>query len=660
MATNASRAKEKALKIQQENDPDFVAPKKEKDPAKLVEAAIKSIAKGSGVQFSRMKDKSKELRPVLPTGIFGLDHFLIGSGGFPRGRIVELFGVECLDGDTFINYTVRNSSGKSQNSKGGTIRRLYERFAGIHEGQGKYKRPQTEGSYFTVPSMREDGRIIHNRVLAVHGGSVKPCIKINTAAGNSIITSLTHKFFIGDKWVPASDLSVGGTVYQHNFTRVKADPDKAYKDERKEVYVKFHPYGSVKKITGKVWPGHGTYTYKRMHKSRLVFEADLNGIPYDDFIARLNVGNLDGLTFISTDFHVHHNDEDYNNDDPRNLSLHNAVEHGKLHGPRLAENGRPIVVRDTIVSITDAGDRPTFDLICDEPFNNYIANKLVVHNSGGKGTLISQLIANTQRLNPSDEIAYVDAEAAFDHAYAAKLGVDTDNLLIAEPDAGEDALQAALDMVTTGGVKLVVIDSVAALVPRAELEGEVSDQHMGRQAAMMGRALRKMIGATSKTGTCVAFLNQLRATMNTGFGAKNDTPGGRALKFFSSLRLSVDRIEAYKERGEVVGAVTLLKTPKNKTHMPKLETKFNLMYDMPAQQPGFDSHMSLVDLALTNGIWTQEGSKYNLASTGETVTGKANLRDALRDNKEIRKITEEATLVAMGKSPAYVKRALRG
>lgn len=374
MATNAQRAKEKALKQKQEEDPDYVAPVKEKDTKKLVEAAIKSIAKGSGVQFTRMVDKSKELRPVLPTGIFGLDHFLIGSGGFPRGRIVELFGVE----------------------------------------------------------------------------------------------------------------------------------------------------------------------------------------------------------------------------------------------------------------------------------------------SGGKGTLLSQLIGNIQRLNPNDEIAYVDAEAAFDHAYAAKLGVDTDNLLIAEPDAGEDALQAALDMVETGGVKLVAIDSVAALVPRAELEGEVGDQHMGRQAAMMGRALRKMIGATSKSGTCVVFLNQLRATMNTGFGAKNDTPGGRALKFFSSLRISVDRIEAYKERGEVAGAVTLLKTPKNKTYRPKLEMKYNLMYDMAAQKPGFDSAMSLVDLAIANAIWVQDGSKYSLSSTGEIVTGKANLRDALRDNKELRKITERATLEAMGKSEAYIKRSLRG
>ena len=150
------------------------------------------------------------------------------------------------------------------------------------------------------------------------------------------------------------------------------------------------------------------------------------------------------------------------------------------------------------------------------------------------------------------------------------------------------------------------------------------------------------------------------STMNTGFGAKNDTPGGRALKFFASLRMSVDRIEAYKERGEVAGAVTLLKTPKNKTHRPRLEMKFNLMYDMPAQKPGFDSAMSLVDCALANAIWIQEGSKYSLPSTSELVTGKATLRDALRDNKELRKITERATLESMNKTEDYIKRSLRG
>lgn len=373
MATNKSRAAAKATKEAQDNDPDYIAPVKEVDARKIVEAAIKSIAK-DGCLFTKMKDKASELRPVLPTGIFGLDHHVIGSGGFPRGRIVELFGVP----------------------------------------------------------------------------------------------------------------------------------------------------------------------------------------------------------------------------------------------------------------------------------------------SAGKGTLLAQLIANTQRLNPGSDIAYVDAEAAFDHSYAAALGVDTDELLIAEPDYGEQAIQAALDMTSTGVIKLVIIDSVASLVPRAELEGDVGDAHMGLQARLIGQALRKMTGIASKTGTCLVFVNQLRATMNTGFGPKSDTPGGKALKFYSSVRLSVDRLSQYKEKDKEVGSVTKVAAKKNKTFRPFLSMDFNLMFDEPGQKPGFDGVMSLVDMAIDNKIWVKDGSNYMLASTGEVIRGKASVRDALKDNKELRKITAEATLVALGKTPDYVKRAMRG
>jgi len=374
VATNAQRAAAKAKQEKLEASDDYVAPKKEVDTSKLVTAAIASIKKESGVQFSRMKDKASELRPVLPTGIFGLDHHVIGSGGFPRGRIVELFG-------------------------------------------------------------------------------------------------------------PAS---------------------------------------------------------------------------------------------------------------------------------------------------------------------------------AGKGTTLSQLIANTQRLNPKDEIAYIDGEAAFDHTYAARLGVNTDNLLIAEPDCGEDALQATLDIISTGGIKLAIIDSVASLVPRAELEGAISDAHMGLQAAMIGKALRKMTVIVSKTGTCLVFVNQLRATMAGGFGPKTDTPGGKGLKFFSSVRLSVDRLQQYKEKEKEVGSVTKITAKKNKTFRPFLSMDFNLMFDENGQKPGFDSEMSLVDLAIDHSIWVKDGSNYMLKSTAEVVRGRANLRDALRDNKDLRLITEKATLEAMGKQPDYVKRALRG
>lgn len=374
MATNAARAKEKALKAKQEEDPDYIAPVKETDKHKLVEAAIKSIKKDSGVVFFRPKNEAKKLRPVLPFGNFGLDHYIIGAGGAPCARIVEI-------------------------------------------------------------------------------------------------------------------------------------------------------------------------------------------------------------------------------------------------------SGQP---------------------------------------SGGKGTITAQLIAETQRLarlfsQPDDDIAYVDAEHALDYSYAQTLGVDTDNLLVAQPECGEDALQATVDIISTGGVRLVIVDSVAALVPRAELAGEMSDSHMGLQARMMGKALRKLTALTSKTGTCLVFINQVRANLGVTFGNPNTTPGGKALPFFSSLRLSVDRISQIKEKEENVGNNTKIKAIKNKTADPFKEMVLQLRFGK-----GFDGPMSLAELAIKHNIWKQDGANYMLVSTAEVIKGRNNLRDALRDNKELRKITEAATLEAMGKQPDYIKRALRG
>lgn len=370
MATNAQRAKAKQLKEQQGADPDYVTPVKETDQTKVVEAAIKSIKKDTGTAFIRLGSKSQEMRPVLPTGIFGIDHDVFGSGGAPRGRIVEIFGAP----------------------------------------------------------------------------------------------------------------------------------------------------------------------------------------------------------------------------------------------------------------------------------------------SGGKGTFTAQLLANTQRLDNKKENAYIDAEHALDPVYAGRLGVDVDNLLLAQPDCGEDALQATLDIISTGAIKLCVVDSVAALVPRAELEGAMSDAHMGLTARMMGQALRKLTAIVSKTGTTLVFINQTRSNLGVTFGNPTTTPGGKALTFFSSVRIQIDRLAQYKEKEQNIGNITKFKAVKNKTAPPFRETTLNLLFDLP----GFDGDMSLAAYAIEHGIWKQDGAMYTLASTGEVVKGKLAVRDAMRDDKVVRKITEEATLVAMGKSEQYIKRALRG
>lgn len=283
--------------------------------------------------------------------------------------------------------------------------------------------------------------------------------------------------------------------------------------------------------------------------------------------------------------------------------------------------------------------------------------------SAGKGTLTTQLIAETQRRYiEHDNCAIVDAECAYDAAYAAKLGVDNDRLLIAQPENGEDALQATLDIISTGLIKLCIVDSVSALVPRAELEGSMTDAHMGLQARLMGQGLRKLTSVVSRTGCALVFINQTRSNLGVTFGNPTTTSGGKALTFFSSVRVQIDRISQIKEKDVNVGNKTKIKGVKNKTSVPFRESTFDLMFDMPGrtERPGFDAIGSLTDYAIEYGVWVQSGAKYALPSTSEVITGRANLRAALRDNKETRKVTERATLVAMGKSDQFIKRALRG
>lgn len=283
--------------------------------------------------------------------------------------------------------------------------------------------------------------------------------------------------------------------------------------------------------------------------------------------------------------------------------------------------------------------------------------------SAGKGTLTSQLIAQTQEDDPDAEIALVDAEHAFDPTYGNMLGVDTDRLLLSQPDYGEQALQAALDIIETGHIKLAIVDSIAALVPKAELDGDMADAHVGLQARMMGQALRKMVAIVAKTKTVLVFINQVRSKIGVSFGDPSDTPGGKALKFYSSFRIQIDRIQQIKESDTNVGNVTKIEAKKNKAAAPFRQHNMNLYFDLPLfpnNPPGFDSAGSLVDLAIDYGVWKQEGAKYTLAATQDAIVGKRKLRDVLADPEQvdIRRITEEATLLAMGKTADYVKARL--
>jgi recombination protein RecA len=253
--------------------------------------------------------------------------------------------------------------------------------------------------------------------------------------------------------------------------------------------------------------------------------------------------------------------------------------------------------------------------------------------SSGKTTLALQVIAQSQKTGGM--AAFVDAEHALDAAYAKKLGVDLDNLLVSQPDNGEQALEIVEVLIRSGGVDVVVVDSVAALVPRAEIEGEMGDAQMGLQARLMSQALRKLTGVVSKSKTCLIFINQLREKIGVMFGNPETTTGGRALKFYASVRVDIRRIASIKDGDTVVGGRTRVKIVKNKVAPPFREAEFDVMYGEGISREG-----DLLDLAVDKRIVEKSGTWF--AYGGERLgQGRENAKAFLRDNPEtFRKIEE--------------------
>jgi recombination protein RecA len=247
--------------------------------------------------------------------------------------------------------------------------------------------------------------------------------------------------------------------------------------------------------------------------------------------------------------------------------------------------------------------------------------------ASGKTTLTLHLAANTQRAG--GVAAYVDAEHALDIDYAKTLGVDVENLLVSQPDTGEQALEIVEILVRSGAVDLVVIDSVAALVPKAEIEGEMGDSHMGLQARLMSQALRKLAGAISRSSCAVVFINQLREKIGVMFGNPETTTGGKALKFYASLRLDIRRTGPVKERDQIVGNHVRVKVVKNKVAPPFKQAEFDIMFD-----EGISHTSLLVDLAAEAGIIQKSGAWYSYGDQ-RIGQGRENAKLFLKDNPEL-------------------------
>ncbi|MDR1852155.1 MAG: recombinase RecA [Propionibacteriaceae bacterium] len=260
--------------------------------------------------------------------------------------------------------------------------------------------------------------------------------------------------------------------------------------------------------------------------------------------------------------------------------------------------------------------------------------------SSGKTTVALHAIAQAQA--QGGICAFIDAEHALDPDYAEHLGVDTDALLVSQPDNGEQALEIADTLVRSGALALIVIDSVAALTPKAEIEGEMGDSHMGLQARLMSQALRKMTGALSSANTTAIFINQLREKIGVMFGNPETTTGGRALKFYSSVRLDVRRIETLKDGGNVVGSKTRVKVVKNKVAPPFKQAEFDIIYGQGISREG-----SLIDMGVDNGVIRKAGAWFTYDGD-QLGQGKENARKFLKEHKDIADEIEKRILTTLG------------
>ena len=270
-------------------------------------------------------------------------------------------------------------------------------------------------------------------------------------------------------------------------------------------------------------------------------------------------------------------------------------------------------------------------------------NEIFGPESSGKTTIALQVIAEAQKLG--GVAAFIDVEHALDPIYARKLGVDVDNLLVSQPDYAEQALEITDSLIQSGAVDVLVLDSVAALVPKAELDGEMGDSFMGVQARLMSQAMRKLTGVVSKSKTCLIFINQIREKIGVMFGNPETTTGGRALKFYSSVRLDIRRIAQVKDGETVIGNRTKIKVVKNKVAPPFREAEFDIIYGMGISREG-----DLVDLAVQNNIIEKSGSWYSYS--GDRIgQGRENVKQFLKDNPDIQAKLDREVRKYLGMMP---------
>lgn len=565
-------------------------------------------AYGKGTIMS-LGEKIRDEYDIIPTGSIGFDYKTLGVGGFVKGKLYELIGWEgCIAEDTYIKFITVRKDGIVQDCKGGSIKNLYKRF---HQRSNK-----TAETEFNVVSINEYNRIIRNPIADVVKTGKKECFEVVSEKGFIVKTTKDHKFYVGDRYEPLSNLSIGDTVYIHNNTTYKTASPALIKTYE-ETTLKYYYKGKRKFING--------HHYYRERVSRLTFEAAQNNLTLDEYKKILN--NVDKLpdTFwtIPEGYDIHHKDDDCRNNDLSNLELISEREHGRRHAIERHNNLRFIAIPDKIVSITSVGEIETYDIKCFSPYNNFIAEGFVVHNSG-KSTVCAHAVAECQKAGGL--ALYIDSEHAVDPNYFKALGVDIDHLIISQPMNGDEGFNVAMEAIKSGEIDLVVIDSDSSMLPKAVIDGEVGDSAIGKKAKLNSDAYPKLKTALVNNNVCVIVISQYREKIGVMFGDPRTTQGGHALKYYADCRIEMSR-SLIKEGDMITGNKTTIKTLKNKTFPPYRKCDFTVVFGK-----GIDKIEELATLAMDYDVIVKSGGWY---SYGDIKLREDELYQLLEDNPEL-------------------------
>lgn len=539
----------------------------------IVAALEKKFGKGAVTTLHREKTAVAQIKEFIPLGIDALDRYVIGRGGLPVGRSIEVFGEEgCIVGTARIAYGIIDvTTGKYVNSKGGTLAQLFERFHNIPQKRGA-PRAARDSLLFVAPSVNDDGRIVSNTIVDVINSGEKPCYKI-TCGSRSVMATENHEFLTPTGFVRLEDLAIGDQVMLHLNTPAKSLEGRSAPG-RREATFKHHPYGSKKILEGK-------YTYYRIYKSRAVCEARLNGLTYKEYAQRLNSGKLKGLQFLDpAKFHIHHKDEDPSNDSIENLVIIEPREHNRQHALENHNNLRFAVKAHVIDKIEYVGEFETYDLIMDDPYRNFVVNGFAVHNCG-KTLLLYRALAQVQRMGGVAHL--LDAEFAFEEERAEVSGINQKKLLLSYPQH----LEQCLDMIKASarahnpkhGPLLIGLDSIASLKTKAGVSLDAGESGYRGEAKLFSDELRDMGRILTAHRACLFMTNQIRHKMNVRFGSNITTPGGNAPKFYCSVRLQFFGGSALKNKDEEhTGKVVTIVAIKNRLQSPFKKAKVRLDY----------------------------------------------------------------------------------